>query len=404
LSLQNSILKLLNPSIVSPHIHSSFQFNCKSYSVFKTCDKMEATSLVSNAAILGKYLALSQPKDKVQVMYVWIDGSGEHVRAKTKTVSFVPKEASELPIWNFDGSSTGQAEGSNADVYLLPVQLYRDPFRGGDNKLVMCETIKYNKNPTESNTRHSCKMVMDMVQDQHPWFGIEQEYTLLDGNDRNKPLGWPMGGYPGPQGPYYCGVGTNRVFGRDVVEAHYKACLYAGINIAGENAEVMPAQWEYQVGPCEGVTIGDDMWMSRFLLHRVAEDFHIGVTFDPKPIPGDWNGAGAHTNFSTQKMREKGGLSEIESAIECLRKNHAKHIEKYDPHCGRDNERRLTGRHETSNINTFSAGVANRGASVRIPRQVADDGYGYFEDRRPSSNCDPYVVSEAVVRTCCLLE
>jgi len=365
---------------------------------------MESTSLVSNASILGKYLSLAQPKDKVQVMYVWIDGSGEHVRAKTKTVGFVPKEASELPIWNFDGSSTGQAEGSNADVYLDPVQLYNDPFRGGNNKLVMCETIRYNKNPTDSNHRHSCKLVMDMVQDQHPWFGMEQEYTLLDGNDRNKPLGWPQGGFPGPQGPYYCGVGANRVFGRDVVEAHYKACLYAGIAIAGENAEVMPAQWEFQIGTCEGVTIGDDLWMARFLLHRVAEDFHIGVSFDPKPIPGDWNGAGAHTNFSTQKMREKGGLSEIESAIESLRKNHAKHIAKYDPRGGRDNERRLTGRHETSNINTFSAGVANRGASIRIPRQVADDGYGYFEDRRPSSNCDPYVVSEAIVRTCCLLE
>jgi len=365
---------------------------------------MEATSLVSNAAILGKYLSLSQPKDKTQVMYVWIDGTDEHVRAKTKTVSFVPKTADELPVWNFDGSSTGQAEGSNADVYLLPVQLYNDPFRGGNNKLVMCETIRYNKNPTESNHRHSCKMVMDMVADQHPWFGIEQEYTLLDGFDRNKPLGWPAGGFPGPQGPYYCGVGANRVFGRDVVEAHYKACLYAGVNIAGENAEVMPSQWEYQVGPCEGVTIGDDMWMSRFLLHRVAEDFHIGVTFDPKPIPGDWNGAGAHTNFSTVAMREKGGLAEIEKAIEYLRKNHEKHIAKYDPRGGLDNSRRLTGRHETSNINTFAAGVANRGASVRIPRQVADDGFGYFEDRRPSSNCDPYVVSEAIVRTCCLHE
>jgi len=365
---------------------------------------MDKTTLVSNASILAKYLALSQPTNMTQVMYVWIDGTGEHVRAKTKTVNFVPKTAAELPIWNFDGSSTGQSEGSNADVYLLPVQLYNDPLRGGDNKLVMCETIRYNKNPTESNMRHSCKMVMDMVQEQQPWFGIEQEYTLLDGFDRNKPLGWPTGGYPGPQGPYYCGVGANRVFGRDVVEAHYKACMYAGINIAGENAEVMPAQWEFQVGPCEGVTIGDDLWMARFLLHRVAEDFHIAVTFDPKPIPGDWNGAGAHTNFSTKAMREKGGLAEIEKAIELLSKNHAKHITKYDPRGGRDNERRLTEHHETSNINTFSAGVANRGASVRIPRQVADDGYGYFEDRRPASNCDPYVVSEAIVRTCCLNE
>jgi glutamine synthetase len=207
---------------------------------------MTATSLVSNAPILSKYLALAQPRDQVQVMYVWIDGSGEHIRAKTKTVSFVPNSADELPIWNFDGSSTGQADGTNADVYLLPVQLYNDPLRPGPNKLVMCETIRYNKNPTETNHRHSCKVTMDMAADHEPWFGIEQEYTLLDGKD-NKMLGWPKGGFPGPQGPYYCGVGSNRVFGRDVVEAHYRACIYAGVKIAGENAEVMPAQWEFQV-------------------------------------------------------------------------------------------------------------------------------------------------------------
>lgn len=209
---------------------------------------MSSTSLVSNGTILGKYLALSQPQDMVQVMYVWIDGTGEHVRAKTKTVNRVPKNAEELPIWNFDGSSTGQSDGTNSDIYLLPVQLYNDPFRGGNNKLVMCETIKFNRNPTESNKRHSCKLVMDMVIDTHaPWFGIEQEYSLFDGFDRKRPLGWPSGGFPGPQGPYYCGVGANRVFGRDVIEAHYRACMYAGIKIAGENAEVMPAQWEFQV-------------------------------------------------------------------------------------------------------------------------------------------------------------
>lgn len=361
------------------------------------------TSLESNAGLLAKYMALKQPENMVQAMYVWIDGK-QGLRAKTRTLRFVPKTASELPIWNFDGSSTYQSDGSNADVYLLPVQVYSDPFRGGDNKLVLCETISYDKKPTESNTRHSCNLVMDLAADQEPWFGIEQEYSLLDGSDRHKPLGWPTGGFPGPQGPYYCGVGANRVFGRDVVEAHYRACMYAGVNIAGENAEVMPSQWEYQVGPCKGISIGDDMWMSRFLLYRVAEDFHIGVTFDPKLIPGDWNGAGAHTNFSTKAMRAKGGIAEIEAAMPKLDKNHIKHISKYDPSGGADNARRLTGKHETSSMEKFSYGVANRGSSVRIPRQVADDGYGYLEDRRPASNMDPYVVCEQLVRTICLNE
>ena len=149
------------------------------------------------------------------------------------------------------------------------------------------------------------------------------------------PLGWPKGGFPGPQGPYYCGVGAGRVFGRDIVEAHYRACLYAGIRVSGENAEVMPAQWEFQVGPTEGINMGDDLWVARYILHRVAEEFGVVVSLDPKPIPGDWNGAGAHTNYSTEVMRKPGGMEAIEAAIEKLSKNHATHIEVYDPHGGK---------------------------------------------------------------------
>ena len=351
--------------------------------------------------LTNRYLTLDQPDDKVQVTYVWIDGTGEYLRQKTKTMDFEPQKPSDCPIWNFDGSSTGQAEGSNSDVYLYPASLFRDPFRLGKNKLLLCDTYKYDKTPTDSNNRHTCNAVMIKAKEHIPWFGIEQEYTLL--NRDNHPLGWPRGGFPGPQGPYYCGVGANKVYGRDIVESHYKACMYAGVNISGTNAEVMPSQWEFQVGPCEGIDMGDHLWMARFILHQVAEEFDVIVSFDPKPMEGDWNGAGAHCNFSTLPMRKDGGMVHIEAAIEKLSKRHAHHIKLYDPKEGADNARRLTGLHETSSIHDFSAGVANRGASIRIPRQCGEEGKGYLEDRRPSSNCDPYVVTEAIVQTVCLM-
>jgi len=349
---------------------------------------------------LSKYLSLDQG-GRVQALYIWIDGTGEGLRCKTKTLDKAPKGVEDLPIWNYDGSSTYQAEGSNSDTYLHPCKIYPDSFRGGANIMVMCDTSKYNKEPTETNHRRACAAVMERAAATVPWFGMEQEYTLLDTDGH--PLGWPKGGFPGPQGPYYCGVGAGRVFGRDIVEAHYRACLYAGIRVSGENAEVMPAQWEFQVGPTEGIHMGDDLWVARYILQRVAEEYGVVVTFDPKPMVGDWNGAGAHTNFSTADMRVPGGMRAIEAAIEKLAKRHEKHIKAYDPNEGRDNERRLTGKHETSSIHDFSAGVANRGCSIRIPRDVSEQGYGYLEDRRPSSNCDPYQVTRVIVETVCLL-
>ena len=242
---------------------------------------------------------------------------------------------------------------------------------------------------------------MDSAKDFKPWFGIEQEYTILDVD--NQPFGWPKNGYPGPQGPYYCAVGANRSFGRNIVDAHYKACLYSGIKISGTNAEVMPAQWEFQVGPCEGIDMGDQLWVARYLMERVAEEFGVCISYDPKPIPGDWNGAGAHCNYSTVQMRTPGiGMQAIEDAVKKMEKKHMEHIRSYDPHGGEDNKRRLTGAHETATYADFSWGIAHRGASVRVPRQTAADGYGYLEDRRPASNCDPYSVTEMIIKTTCL--
>ena len=303
------------------------------------------------------------------------------------------KKADELPEWNFDGSSTGQAGGEDSDVFIRPQAVFPDPFRGGDNVLVMCDTWDPDGSPNKFNYRAEAVRLMAAYAEHEPWFGLEQEYTLL-GPD-GWPYGWPKNGYPAPQGPYYCAVGTTKVYCRDIVEAHYKACLYAGVEISGINAEVMPAQWEFQVGPCEGIAMGDHLWMARFLLHRVAEEFGAIITFNPKPIAGDWNGAGLHTNVSTKETRKDGGMKHIEAAMDKLSKRHLEHIKIY----GEGNELRMTGQHETSSIDKFTYGIADRGGSVRIPRQCAKDGKGYFEDRRPASNADPYRITGTMMET-----
>ena len=328
---------------------------------------------------------------KVQAEYIFIDADGD-VRSKCRTVDSKKATVAQLPDWNYDGSSTEQAPGEDSEVIMKPKAVFKDPFRGGDNILVLTDTYTPGGTPLPTNTR---KPAMDIFESRPEaagaWFGLEQEYTLFN-LDMVTPLGWPEGGYPGPQGPYYCGAGADRSYGRAISEAHYKACLFAGLEIGGTNAEVMPGQWEYQIGPCTGIDSGDQLMVSRYILKRVCEDFGVHVTLDPKPIPGDWNGAGMHTNFSTEKMRKAGGLVEIEKAIRKLGTKHQEHINAY----GEGNERRLTGKYETADINTFSYGVANRGCSIRIPRSTDADGYGYLEDRRPSSNGDPYVVTSKV--------
>jgi glutamine synthetase len=322
--------------------------------------------------------------------YIWIDGTKPTAKLRSKT-KIVPA-GQQPPVWGFDGSSTNQAPGSNSDCVLKPVFVCQDPLRGGDNKLVMCEVLLTDMKPHPSNTRAACAVTAKKYAAHDAWFGIEQEYTFFEGS---KPLGWPDNGFPAPQGPYYCGVGADEVFGREIVEAHTDACMAAGLTIAGTNGEVMPGQWEFQIGPAGTLEVGDMMWVARWLLYRIAEDFGVNATLDPKPVRGDWNGAGAHTNFSTKEMRTS--YAPCVAAAEALAKKHDLHIANY----GFGIEGRLTGAHETASYKKFSYGVSDRGASVRIPWQVARDKKGYIEDRRPNANMDPYVVTRLIVETVC---
>ena len=242
--------------------------------------------------------------------------------------------------------------------------------------------------PHASNTRSQIAPGFDDY-----WFGFEQEYTLMDGT---RPLGFPDHGFPNPQGMYYCSVGNRNVAGRDIVEAHLDLCLEAGLNLTGINAEVLLGQWEFQVLGQDPYAAGDDLWIARYLLFRVTEEFGIGIEFHPKPVKGDWNGSGMHCNFSNKYMREVGGKDYVEKICNALGARHAEHISVY----GSANEQRLTGLHETQSIEKYSYGVSDRGASIRIPISMpANDWKGYLEDRRPASNADPYRIVAMMIDT-----
>jgi glutamine synthetase len=329
----------------------------------------------------------------IKARYIWTDGTKPTAQLRSKT-KVVPDGTTTFPQWNFDGSSTNQAAGGNSDCILEPVFVCPDPIRGGTAVIVLCEVYSPDGTPHASNNRAALREVAARHEAEEAWYGIEQEYTMFR---HGRPLGWPKNGYPAPQGPFYCGVGADECYGRPLVEDHLDACIAAGLGISGTNAEVMPGQWEYQIGPCGPLEVGDHLLVSRWLMYELGEKHDISVTLDPKPVRGDWNGAGAHTNFSTKAMRAEGGIEVIKAACEKLGKNVAAHVAAY----GDRLEERLTGLHETQSINQFSYGISDRGASIRIPSNVAAAGKGYLEDRRPNANIDPYTVARLMLSTCC---
>ena len=345
--------------------------------------------------------------------YIWLDGSEpQRLRSKTKiTTEINSMNPSDFPVWSFDGSSTLQAKagrGENTDCLLKPVFVVIDPFRGSPNKLVFCEVLNPDGTTHVTNHRRQLSERLNELKfsenqdfDELPWFGWEQEYTLTHkphmpfGEGLGLPLGFETGKTPRAHGDYYCGIGADTVIGREIAEEHMNLCMEIGLNISGINAEVLLGQWEYQIGPVTSLNGSDQLWISRYILDRVAEKHNVNVSLHPKPLDGDWNGTGCHVNFSTKEMREEGGIEIIKESMQKLEKNHMSHIKVYGLH----NEKRLTGKHETSGINEFSFGYSTRDTSIRIPAQAIVEGRGYFEDRRPASNCDPYLVSERMLQT-----
>jgi glutamine synthetase len=329
---------------------------------------------------------------KYKFEYIWLDGYKPiaNMRSKTKILEFdeYSGELDKLPEWNFDGSSTMQAEGNYSEVVLKPKRVYTDPARR-NAYLVVSECFNPDGNPHTTNTR---ALLADKDDDDF-WFGFEQEYVLL--NDSGRPIGFPAGGYPEPQGPYYCSVGYQYNAGREIAEEHLDICLEAGLNITGVNAEVMLGQWEFQCFG-KGLRVADDLLVARYLLFRITEKHKVRLELHPKPIEGDWNGSGMHANFSWSQLRDVGGQDYLNRVLDKFKEYHAEHLEEY----GAYNELRLTGKHETASMDEFSYGVGNRGASIRIPIFTVQDDYkGYLEDRRPASNADPYRVINRIMKT-----
>jgi glutamine synthetase len=326
--------------------------------------------------------------------YIWLDGnSTPQLRSKVKVIDLI--EGQMPPVWGFDGSSTLQAEGSSSDCVLYPAFVCKNPLEK-NAILVLCEVLNPDMSRHSSNTRQACARAAKIFETDECWFGMEQEYVLVDKISK-RPAGWALNNEPAPQGDYYCGNGASLVAGRKVVGEHLDACLEAGLQICGTNAEVMLGQWEFQIGPLGPVEMSDQLWVARFLLQRIAEEHGMDINYDAKPIEGDWNGSGCHTNFSTQDMRASGGYTECEKACEALGKRADYHIKNY----GTGADRRLTGKHETCSYKEFRWGVSDRGASIRIPWQVAKEKRGYIEDRRPNADCDPYVVTRLITETVC---
>ena len=326
------------------------------------------------------------------IEYIWIDANN-HFRSKTRLITnSLIINLSSVPNWNYNGSSTGQTDSDNSEVTLIPVFLCPDPFRLQNHKLVYCITYHDGK-ALENNYYNKAINIFDTVSVgfYKPWFGMEQEFFIMDKISK-MPVEYSKNN---KQGKYYCNIDECPKVERKIMEEFLSKAIDANLNICGINAEAAQGQWEFQIGPCLGIEIGNHMMIARYILCRVAHEHHCTIDFSPKPLGNDWNGSGCHINYSTFHTRSgnqdknQTGLDVIHDYIKSLEKVHHEMIQCY----GKDNELRMTGHHETASISDFSHSVGGTTTSIRIGKNVEKNKYGYFEDRRPAANCDPYLVS-----------
>ena len=351
--------------------------------------------------------------ENVKFEYIWLDGdSPKNIRSKTRyqrmPLGRIPENPQMLirmaPKWSYDGSSTMQATTEYSDCGLAPVKVVENPMDPPSringksiSYIVLCEVVDIEGNAHETNTRSK---LIDSVSKREAELkekeeksdmllvGFEQEYTIVDPITGN-PLGWKDydGDTPPPQGKYYCGVGADVVKGRKLAETHAQLCNSVGVGVAGINAEVMLSQWEYQTSPKLALQAADDVIISRFLLQRIAEDMELAISYNPKPVDGNWNGSGGHINFSTDYMRRESDVAYLNLLCASMERYHKESTDVY----GEENDRRLTGENETSSIEEFTWGELDRSSSIRIPQStIQNGGKGHLEDRRPAANVDPY--------------
>jgi glutamine synthetase len=324
--------------------------------------------------------------EKITLEYIWLGGVGE-VRSKTRVVeAFRGITLPEIPTWNYDGSSTGQASSDgNTEIVLRPAAVYKDPFRIG-GFLVLCDIEDINGSPI--GHRYYANQLFNQKTEEKPWFGLEQEYFILHAKED----------LSHEQGTHYCGVGICERYDRQIVEKHLNYCIAANLNISGMNAEVASHQWEFQIGPCVGIDAADQLYVARYILQRIADDYECEIVYKPKLLTMI-NGSGCHVNFSTESTRGENGVEVIlNEYIPRLGMHHAEDVRLM----GNGNEERLTGLHETSSMEKFTYGIGTRNTSIRVGNDTFNKGKGYFEDRRPAANIEPYTVTSLLFMRCCL--